>query len=143
MHSKNVIFNLLINATIRQRFQISSENPFVLATTNTSHKIKHPHLDGWHALKDSIKPLSLTNAEKINATKNRHYISTIYASLHIENPEERQCFYDHLGHGADINKDNYQCPPALRTIKTVGKRLLQIEKSKCTILFCLILFCYF
>ena len=122
---------LLKREDVRLKFRISKDNPFVFGTTNTAHKVQHTHLDGTHALKASIKNLELANADKITATTNRHLVSTVYASLHIQDPEERRFFYEHMGHNPDTTRDNYQCPPALMTVLKVGPRLLDMEAGIC------------
>ena len=120
---------IIKNKYLRNQFKISPSNMFVFAPINTEHKSKQSHLDGSSALKESLKDLQLSNASRINATANRHYVSTIYATLHVTDPRERHFFYEHLGHDSRINQDNYQCPPALMTVTKVGKRLLDFESG--------------
>ena len=85
---------------------------------------------GWHALKDVCAEIKLQNASLINATNNRHRVSTLYASLNLPK-HERQLFYTHMGHSEDINKDIYQAPLAIMSITRVGKQLMQIDGGEC------------
>ena len=45
-------------------------------------------------------------------TKNRHYVSTMYACRKLP-AQERDKFYDHMRHSRDMNKQRYQCPLAI------------------------------
>lgn len=62
----------------------------------------------------------------VTATKNRHRVSTVYASLDMSE-NDRKIFYDHLGHNETINKDNYQCPPGVTEVLHMGKFLSSLE----------------
>jgi len=101
----------------RQNFGITDENLFLFAT-----KSSNSHCSGWHAV-DSICAVA---GVKVNATRNRHRLSSIYASLDMSNADKR-IFLDHLGHDEEINKDNYQCPPGIREIKVMGKFLNSVD----------------
>ena len=57
---------------------IFKKNFLVFASTDTAHKAKQTNLDGSSALKYCTKDLALQNPEKITATRNRHYMSTLY-----------------------------------------------------------------
>lgn len=122
-------------------------------------KLKHKHLkevkNAMNATKresfrlfDGIKKLGILQENKneikennpvyildlLTATKNRHRISTIYASLDIPRNDGR-FFYDHMGHSEQINKDIYQAPLALMEVIKVGKSLKQIDDGKYYIYF--------
>ena len=118
---------LITNKVNRNIVGIAIDNPFVFSPTNTSNKSYHNHVSGWHILKDVCKPLQLSNADLINATKNRHYISTLYANLNVPNPKDRDLFYDHMGHDPGMNRDNYQCPPAISEATSVWKHLSMLN----------------
>ena len=60
--------------------------------------------------------------------KNRHYVSTMYACMELP-VHERDKFYDHMGHSKDMNKQRYQCPPAISEITKVGKFLHKIDEK--------------
>ena len=46
----------------------------------------------------------------------------------MELPEDqRSSFYDHMGHSESMNKDRYQCPPAVQELTRVGKVLHSID----------------
>lgn len=121
---------IITKKEIRRIAGISDNNPFVFAPVNTVHKPYHNHVSGWHILKDVCKPLSLASVGLINATKNRHYISTLYANLNIPNSKERDLFYEHMGHDPDTNRDNYQCPPAISEATSVWKHLSTLNDSE-------------
>lgn len=121
---------LLKNKELRKMVGISEKNFFVFASTDTAHKTKQTNLDGSSALKYCTKDLVLKSPEKITATRNRHYMSTLYNGLGIHDPTERRLFFEHMGHNPDMNRDNYQCPPALATITKVGKHLISMEQGK-------------
>ena len=99
---------------------VLADNIFVFARTRNSEL----NCSGWHCMKDVCKNLILKREDLINATNNRHRISTLYAALDV--PEsEREIFYRHMGHSAEMNRDVYQAPLALKTVITVGKKLME------------------
>jgi len=118
--------HILADPERRRDALVSEKNPYLFAPTNSNRKCAHNHVQGWSVLKYICKKLDLQNTASINFTGNRHHVSTYFASLELTQ-KEKDAFYDHMGHSADVNKDNYQCPPAVRTITTVGKRLLELE----------------
>ena len=62
----------------------------------------------------------------VNATKNRHRASTVYATLDMSD-NDRRIFYDHLGHHVNINRQNYQCPPGVSEIRVMGALLSALD----------------
>jgi len=88
----------------RAAFGVHPDNPFVFAT-----KGGKGHASGWHSLNQVATKADV----KINATANRHFVSTVYAGLEM-NPNEEQVFLDHMGHTKPINKENYQCPQRVK-----------------------------
>lgn len=104
---------------------VSAKNPFLFASTQHSDI----NFSGWHALKEVCKKVTLKRADLVNATNNRHRVSTVYAAMDV--PEnERRFFYSHMGHSESMNKDTYQAPLAIMGITKVGKELLEMEKGK-------------
>ena len=84
------------------------------------------HVGGWHAVKRICLDANIEDSDRLTATKMRHRVSTLYAS--IDMPEnERHFFYKHLGHSADINANIYQAPPVESKILKVGKHLLKLD----------------
>jgi len=104
---------------------ISDENIYIFASTKGSKK----HASGWHCLNDICEESSLNNSTRITATKNRHLVSTLYSLLDVDE-QERQSFYSHMGHSDEINKNRYQCPPAIKEITKVGKFFMDVDKGK-------------
>ena len=101
---------------------VLKDNTFVFASTQQSEL----NFSGWHALKEVCKNLKLKKPNLINATNNRHRVSTLYAALEI--PEhERDLFFKHMGHSKIMNETRYQCPLAVQGITKVGRELLRIE----------------
>ena len=67
--------------------------------------------------------------ELLTASKQRHRISTNYASLEV--PErERGVFYRHMGHSRSVNIGTYQYPLPLLEMTKVGKHLRDIDEGK-------------
>lgn len=107
---------------VRKESGVDESNQFVFASTQSSLS----NCSGWHALKEVCNSVKLKCPQLMNATNNRHRVSTIYASLNI--PEkDREIFYSHMGHSAKINQDVYQNPLALRGIINLGPKLLAIN----------------
>ena len=104
----------------RLQHSIPSTSKFLFSTRSSAS-----HCSGWHAVNDVCCHAGLS----INATKNRHYLSTVYASLEWS-PCDQQVFLDHMGHAAGINKDNFQCLAGLREIKVMGKMLDHVDTGK-------------
>lgn len=101
----------------RVNFNIPEGNPFLFATKSTQYPCS-----GWHAVSDVCNAAGVS----VNATKNRHRASTVFASLDMSEID-RRIFFDHMGHEEMINKENYQCPPGVRTVKVMGKFLRNLE----------------
>ena len=113
----------LIDEDFRSKYNLSPNKPYVFASSNGSDQ----HLSGWHCMNNFCKQLNLINASKITATKNRHWMSTIYSMMGFTD-SEKKAIYDHMGHTEDMNKTRYQCPLALkkRNKKTNKRRVLFI-----------------
>jgi len=120
---------MIADKTTRSLVGIASDNPYVFAPVQSNTKDVCNHISGWHAITDICNKLNLQSRNRITATKNRHFVSTYYSNLEL--PEnERELFYQHMGHSKSTNAENYQCPPALRELVTVGKHLAAIDKGK-------------
>ena len=68
----------LADSRVRRKAGIREDNHFLFAT-----QASDLHLKGWHALKDVCNKLVMKSPELINATNNRHRISTIFASMSV------------------------------------------------------------
>ncbi|XP_065661310.1 uncharacterized protein LOC136084687 isoform X1 [Hydra vulgaris] len=75
-------------------------------------------------IKDKLK-----YPNKLTATANRKKVSTLFAIMDLP-PQDRELFYQHMGHSKDINQNVYQVPSALLEITKVGRHLIDIEKGK-------------
>ncbi|XP_056015185.1 uncharacterized protein LOC125674959 [Ostrea edulis] len=103
----------------RRDFGIRKENPFLFATKNG-----FSHCSGWHAVAEVSERAEISIP--VTATKIRHRLSSIYASLEMK-PEDRKVILEYMGHEENINRENYQCPPAVRTARVMGKMLTTID----------------
>jgi len=103
----------------RNEYGIPESNQFVFATKSGSN-----HCSGWHA----IDLICCAAGVKVTATKTRHLISTIYASLDM-NEHDRKTYLDHMGHEEDISKTVYQCPIGVKEVKVMGRMLKLAETT--------------
>lgn len=103
---------------------VAFENPFLFPSTQNSTN----HASGWHTTHNICVKLNINSAATLTATKNRHRVSTLFASLDLPY-HQQQAFYEHMGHGESINQHIYQAPPALTEILTVGKHLKTIDNT--------------
>lgn len=116
---------ILTDPSIRNVCGIMAINEFVFASTKNSDV----NFSGWHALKAVCEKLKLQRPDLINATNNRHRVSTLYAALEI--PEsERNLFYSHMGHTKEQNVNTYQAPLAVLGITKVGKNLMEFANGE-------------
>ncbi|XP_062599435.1 uncharacterized protein LOC134260926 [Saccostrea cucullata] len=110
----------------RSGFGIREENGFLFATRNGLS-----HCSGWHSVSEVCERAGVDIS--VTATKMRHRISSIYASLDMTE-ENRKIFLEHMGHEEHINRENYQCPLGIRTTCVMGKMLISMEEGKEVIL---------
>lgn len=115
---------VLANPSIRKRSGVSSSNPYLFASTRQSPF----HLSGWHCFNTICKTLKLQEPTNLTFTQNRHFVSTLYSLMELPK-EERSHFYEHMGHSELMNKQRYQCPPALKELTAVGKALHAIDEG--------------
>ena len=116
----------LSDSSFPKKACVNESNTFVFASTQLSDL----NALGWHVLKDVCGEIKLQNTSLINATNNRHRVSTLYASLNLPK-HERKLFYTHMGQSDDINKDTYQATLPIMSITKVGKQLMQIDVAEC------------
>ena len=102
---------------------VSSGNLFLFPSTQNSNN----HASGWHIINNICTKLDIKCSETLTATKNRHRVSTIFASLDLPY-NDRLMFYEHMGHAEGINQNIYQAHPALMEILKVGRHLKSIDK---------------
>ncbi len=128
----NLVANDLVPAIrilvkYRQAYGIKDSNKFLFATKDSDR-----HASGWHAVNAvSVK----AGVPDINATVNRHYVSSVYASLDMSISDEK-IYLGHMGHEKEISQDNYQCPigTAIREITVMGSLLQDIDDGEFSIL---------
>ena len=93
---------------------VNPENFYLFPNTQNSLD----HRSGWHATKEvclkSDVPTTLT------ATQMRHRASTFYALMDVDE-HERTAFYQHMGHSADMNREVYQCPLAVKEVTKIWR----------------------
>jgi len=131
LHDTWKAMEMLTDINIRELVGIAPSNPFVFAPIRSSAKDVNNHISGWHALSNVCNSgqIVLQSKTTITATRNRHYVSTYYSNIEIPQ-QDRDTFYEHMGHSKDTNAENYQCPPALRELISVGKHLAAIDHGK-------------
>ena len=93
---------------------------FIFASSKGSEN----HVLGWHVVNQFCSKLVLKSPKDIIATKNRHRISTLFASLDVE---DKELFYSHMGHSEKMKQDFYQAQLALLELTCVGKQLMKID----------------
>lgn len=87
------------------------------------------HVYGWDAIR-SIRSLDgVKKTHLITASKQRHRISTIYATFEVP-PNERDIFYKHMGHSKAVNEGVYQHPLPVQEVLKMGKHLRDIDQGK-------------
>ena len=93
----------LADPQVRREVDILDGNPYVFPNTEMSPF----HVLGWHATRKMCIEAIIAQPELLTASKQRHRISTIYASLEV--PEtEREVFYRYMGHSRSVNIGTYQ-----------------------------------
>ena len=108
----------LADAEIRSCSSVHPNNRYMFPATQLSPN----HVYGWAAVNKVCIDAKLEHPERMNATHMRHRISTLYAGLDV--PEsDRQYFYKHMGHSANVNQNIYQTPLAEVEILKVGSQL--------------------
>jgi len=103
---------------------VPNTNRYLFAST---HQSPH-HICGWYAMNRVVQCAEVRDMKLITATKMRHCVSTIYASLDVP-MNQRQNFYRHMGHSADINASIYQALLAELEVTQVGCVLQQIDQG--------------
>ena len=113
----------------RSSHGVPEMNPFVFGT-----KFSNSHCSGWHAVNDICQAAGISKS--LNATRMRHKVSTLYASLDMS-AGDRDIFLRHMGHEEGINRDNYQCPAGMREVKVMGKLLTEMNSNSKIDTFCI------
>lgn len=104
----------------RQSCGISSANRFLFPTKPAGN-----HCSGWHAVREVCQQAQLTT--KINATRNRHFVSTIYASLHMKE-QDKKVYLAHMGLEAAISTNDYQTF-GFNEVKVMAPFLTRIDQG--------------
>jgi len=105
---------LLTNSLVRKRAGVVESNKFVFASLGSDE-----HVSGTSEIRNVCKEAGLETP--IPATKVRHYIATNFPKTFPLKESEKPTYYEHFGHSERINKNNYQCFPALEEINLVKK----------------------
>jgi integrase len=128
---EDVVKGLQKLVALRDEVSINKDNKFLFAATRGSTR---PVLGNQcisavclaAGIADTNRVTGAKEESRVTATKVRHRASTIYAGLDV--PEkDRVTFYKHMGHSAQINADNYQCPQAIQEVITMGKHLRNMD----------------
>ncbi|XP_048247628.1 uncharacterized protein LOC124124735 isoform X1 [Haliotis rufescens] len=116
--------SILTDKDKRKEVGILEENPYVFPNTQQSPY----HVLGWDAIRSMCDAAGVKHPELLTASKQRHRISTIYASLEVPT-SDREYFYKHMGHSKGVNEGVYQYPLPIQEVTKVGKHLLQIDQG--------------
>lgn len=115
---------LLCNPEIRERATILHSNECLFPNTSLSAD----HVIGWACINKMGLEANVRKPEHLTASKQRHRISTIYASFEV--PEtEREFFYSHMGHSKSVNVGTYQYPLPIQEVIKVGRHLQAIDSG--------------
>ena len=114
----------LCDSETRAQSGVADSNRYLFPSTHQSPD----HIYGWYAVNRVAQCAGVRDVKLITATKMRHRVSTIYASLDVP-MNQRQNFYRHMGHSADINASIYQAPLAELEVTQVGRVLQQIDQG--------------
>ena len=128
------IMEALADEQLRQLCGIAEENKFLFAYTQKS---KDP-VTGYNEIDIVCKQLGIPT---ISATRNRHRLSTAFWGMEGHAEKEIDLFMEHMGHSAQIDKDIYCMPPAMRTLRTICPIITKVDKVRPA--WVIILFLYF
>lgn len=117
--------NVLASNDVRAKANVSKKTPYLFPSTRQSEF----HLSGWHGFNEICKKVDLEKRENITFTKNRHLVSTLCSVMELPD-NQRQEFYDHMGHSEHMNKTRYQCPRSINAVTKVVPVLNDIDGSK-------------
>ena len=133
--NNHMVSVLIPEDTVAALLVLSDLEVRALCGVNGMNKYLFPGMNGsldhvsgwqWHALHRVCAAAGVSCDSNITATTMRHRASTLFAGLNV--PESnRQVFYKHMGHSADINCNVYQTPQALNAIVKVGASLQQMD----------------
>ncbi|XP_057306812.1 uncharacterized protein LOC130645002 isoform X2 [Hydractinia symbiolongicarpus] len=119
-----VAIDILCDLEVRCAVGVRGDNPYVFPSTRLSEN----HVSGWHSMHNVCDRLPLKEPQNMKATTNRHRVSTLFAALDLSK-NDREYFYKHMGHSAQINEQIYQAPLALMEVTKIGKPLMEIDQG--------------
>jgi len=112
---------ILADTSIREMASVFSVNAYMFPVVTSDS-----HVSGWHAVNRTCINACIEKPESLTATKMRHRVSTVYAGLEVPD-SERQLFYKHMGHSAEVNIKVYQAPLAEQEICHIGRTLKYMD----------------
>ncbi|XP_071823328.1 uncharacterized protein [Apostichopus japonicus] len=91
------------------------------------------HVMGWHALSGICHDAEVSSKTRLTATRNRHHISTLYASMDVP-VSERASYLKHMGYSTDVSENIDEAPPAVKEVVEVGQpqQIDAAKKRKCS-----------
>lgn len=116
---------ILVDTNRRTEVGIPSSNQFAFA--NTGHSSNH--VLGWACINTLCLNAEVKTPHRLTATKQRHRLSTRFATLETTE-SERRLIYNHFGHEPQVNETSYQHPLAFMELTTVGKQLAAIDEGE-------------
>ena len=111
----------LCDSETRAQSRVADTNRYLFPSTHQSPD----HVYGWYAMNCVAQCAGVKVVKLITATKMRHRVSTIYASLDVP-LNQRQNLYRYM---ADINASIYQAPLAELEVTQVGRVLQKIDRG--------------
>ena len=113
----------LTNENVRREAGVLPTNNYVFPSLKKSGG----HASGWHSINYILKKLCMKGV--INATLNRHRVTSLLAKLQLSE-KENELIFKHFGHSENMNKNKYQAAAGSLQLKTMGKRLQEIKSGK-------------
>ena len=125
-----VALDRLTNTQLRTNVGIVASNRVMCPNVASNQ-----HRGGWNALATVCTKANI-NGDLVNATNQRGRISTIHAGLDVS-MQDRELFFLHIGHSAQVNAGTYQQQLAVQAILKVGRHLVSMDKGNTRSLSCI------
>lgn len=116
---------ILVNIEARKSAGVHENNSFLFPSTGLSDT----HVMGWHCIRQMCIQARVAQPHLLTATKQRHRISTKYASLDLPE-DDQELFYSHMGHSGEVNKNTYQHPLPILHMRKIGQRLHEFDMGE-------------
>ncbi|XP_071823694.1 uncharacterized protein [Apostichopus japonicus] len=120
---------VLTSSAARSSAGVLASNGYVFPRIQSSPN----HVMGWHALSGICHDAEVSSKTRLTATRNRHHISTLYASMDVP-ASERASYLKHMGYSTDVSENIDEAPPAVKEVVEVGQpqQIDAAKKRKCS-----------